>query len=63
MAEDGTIGFLCWPGFDDSSVFAALLDLVRGGSFTLGRCWPACGGSNFLPLVASFGPKGPLPVK
>lgn len=35
VADDGTVDFLCWPGFDSPGVFAALLDPARGGSFAL----------------------------
>ena len=35
VADDGTVDFLCWPGFDGPSIFAALLDPERGGAFEL----------------------------
>ena len=35
VADDGTVDFLCWPGFDGPSVFAALLDPARGGAWRL----------------------------
>jgi GH15 family glucan-1,4-alpha-glucosidase len=35
VGTDGTLDFLCWPGFDSPSIFAALLDPERGGSFAL----------------------------
>ena len=35
VATDGTIDFMCWPDFDSPSVFAALLDIDKGGHFTL----------------------------
>lgn len=35
VAEDGTVDFLCWPGFDGPSVFAALLDPERGGAWSI----------------------------
>ena len=35
VARDGCIDFLCWPRFDDPTIFAALIDPKRGGAFEL----------------------------
>src|SRR5437879_5507319 len=35
VALDGAIDFLCFPQFDSPTVFAALLDPERGGSFQI----------------------------
>lgn len=35
VADDGTMDFLCWPGFDKPTVFAALLDRDRGGAWEI----------------------------
>src|SRR5579864_5999203 len=35
VGMNGSIDFLCYPGFDSPTVFAALLDDVRGGRFQI----------------------------
>ena len=35
VGVDGAIDFLCYPDFDSPTIFAALLDAERGGSFVL----------------------------
>ena len=35
VALDGSIDFMCFPRFDSPSIFAALLDPVRGGRFSI----------------------------
>jgi len=35
VAMDGAIDFMCFPEFDSPTIFAALLDPSKGGSFTL----------------------------
>ena len=35
VSVEGSIDFLCYPDFDSPTVFAALLDAERGGSFAL----------------------------
>lgn len=32
---DGSIDFMCFPGFDSPSIFAALLDKDKGGYFCI----------------------------
>ncbi len=35
VSVEGSIDFLCFPDFDSPTIFAALLDTDRGGSFSL----------------------------
>ena len=35
VSKRGSIDWLCWPRFDSPSIFAALLDVQRGGSFRI----------------------------
>ncbi|MDH6219083.1 glycoside hydrolase family 15 protein [Streptomyces pseudovenezuelae] len=41
VGTDGTIDWYCCPAFDAPSVFAAILDAERGGSFELAAAVPA----------------------
>lgn len=35
VCSDGTIDFFCYPRFDSPSVFAAMLDDIKGGRFSI----------------------------
>lgn len=41
ISRTGSLDWLCWPCFDSSSIFAALLDREKGGS------WQICPTGNF----------------
>src|SRR5215470_10373404 len=43
---DGSIDFLCFPYFDSPTLFAGLLDVQRGGHFSLSPISLESGGAN-----------------
>ena len=49
VARDGTVDWLCLPDLDSASVFAAVLDADRGGSFELEPELPAQLQRRYLP--------------
>ncbi|HET9299246.1 MAG TPA: trehalase-like domain-containing protein, partial [Candidatus Polarisedimenticolaceae bacterium] len=40
VSREGSIDWLCWPRFDSPSVFAAVLDPVRGGAWRIAPTGP-----------------------
>ncbi|MEV0274290.1 glycoside hydrolase family 15 protein [Hamadaea sp. NPDC050747] len=49
IAPDGTVDWLTWPDLDSPSVFGAILDAGRGGSFRLHPRVPFTSGRRYRP--------------
>ena len=48
VSRHGAIDWLCWPTFDSPAIFAALLDPVRGGSWSIAPDSPAAVTRRYL---------------
>jgi GH15 family glucan-1,4-alpha-glucosidase len=48
VSRQGSIDWLCWPRFDSSSLFAAILDVDSGGSFRIATAAPARATRRYL---------------
>ena len=48
VSRQGSIDWLCWPRFDSSSLFAAILDFDSGGSFRIATAAPARATRRYL---------------
>ncbi|HYI14571.1 MAG TPA: glycoside hydrolase family 15 protein [Thermomicrobiales bacterium] len=52
VARDGSIDWLAWPRFDSPSIFGALLDSERGGTFRIRPADPFRSTRRYLPDTA-----------
>ena len=48
MTTDGAVDWLCWPRFDSPSLFGALLDRKKGGSWIIRPAGPASASCRYL---------------
>ncbi len=48
VAADGTIDWLCWPNYDSSTFFGAILDSAKGGFWRFGPFHPSMGQQKYL---------------
>ena len=49
ISRGGSLDWLCWPRFDSPSIFAALLDVERGGRFSISPSGRFRGERRYLP--------------
>ena len=54
VATDGTVDWLCWPDYDSTSLFGALLDAQRGGFWRFGPAVPVAGTQRYLDDSAAL---------
>ncbi len=49
VTRDGVIDWACFPRFDSPSCFAAILDDVKGGRFSVAPSGPYTASQRYLP--------------
>jgi hypothetical protein len=51
VGADGSIDWCCFPRFDSASVFAAILDIEKGGSFSIQPAGEFTSQQRYFPLT------------
>jgi GH15 family glucan-1,4-alpha-glucosidase len=51
---DGSIDWCCLPHFDSPSIFAAILEDQKGGSFRIASLYEAQHKQMYMPIAASW---------